>query len=366
MQSVSACPVCRHSGPFDSEVCPKCQAPLSQGSALNLGVRSSFDHRDSRNVNPLIPETEELVPRRAAQGRQIFSSATRTLVREHYDQGLKTFPQVHLSFESFHERVCEVLGKNLPLSPEEGAYSSWGERANQLLTGLKWEDLFLATACAEGDEAAWVSFQSRYQSVIRKAARYCTDNASQGKEISESLMTDLFLPSPSGLGKSASKIAQYDGMGSLEGWIRVVVSRMAIDQIRRHQKQVSLEDLDTEPVAAGPVSMNPSSERKLDMQKATAMLQPSLDYALDQLTSQEKLVLKLYYLQDANLKEIGLLLNVHESTASRMVARIKKHMRKSVERHLQDFFHVRRREIRHLIATAQSQVQLDLDRVFNE
>lgn len=152
-------------------------------------------------------------------------------------------------------------------------------------------------------------------------------------------------------------------MGSLEGWIKVVVSRMAIDQIRSRQKQVSWEDMEIEPVAAHSSTNTAGLVEDLDNQKALSLFTASMEFAVEQLTSQERLVLNLYYLQDVNLKQIGRLMKVHESTASRTVDRIKKQVRQSVEKHLREHFHLRQGEIDPLIEMAQTQAEVDFKKI---
>jgi len=176
-------------------------------------------------------------------------------------------------------------------------------------------------------------------------------------------MTDLFLPAHSESRNKGSKIGQYFGMGSLEGWIKVVVTRMAVDQIRSQQKQVSWENIEFEPVAAHSTANSAGLVEELDNQKAVALFAASLKHAVDRLTSQERLVLNLYYLQDVNLKQIGRLMKVHESTASRTVDRIKKQVRQSVEKHLREHFHLRQGEIDPLIQMAQTQAEVNFKKI---
>ena len=143
----------------------------------------------------------------------------------------------------FAEKVVRIAEKHVSglatadVSPEHTV-------VEQLLENLKWSDLFLTTACAAGDSAAWEVFRRQYRSVIQFAALKTSTSASEAAELSDTLLTDLFLPHESGRGES--KIAQYHGLGSLEGWIKVVVHRMAIDQIRLHQRDVPIEELEVE------------------------------------------------------------------------------------------------------------------------
>ena len=336
MQSAPSCPSCQLLGPFESDVCPKCQAPLffqAKTVELNWGTQAEADKEN---------------------WRRSVATKIQSVVRTHYERARQAYPQICLSPEKFLQKIVEVLERR---TLNLGKLTDFEEA--QLLDTLKWQELFLTTACAEGEEAGWQTFQAQFQQAISKAARYHAENSSEAKELSESMMTDLFLPADSESGRKSNKIGQYDGIGSLEGWIKVVVSRMAVDQIRKSQKQISLEDLETEPVSPNADGRNAGVIQEIETKKACTMFTSSLSHAMDQLTAQEKLVLNLYYFKEANLKDIGRLLKVHESTASRTLDRLKKQLRKSVEKHLRECFRVRPAEIGRIIEMAQFQAELD-------
>jgi RNA polymerase sigma-70 factor len=366
MQSAAACPFCRHPGPFNSNICPRCQSSLSLDSSTALNHALTYGQPLGEAPSPLRLGRSEIGScdeRGTESSVSSLPDAIRPMVRANYEQARKFYPQVSLSLQSFIQKIVEILDKHLPALVSKGTQITTDDTAAQFLNGLRWQELFLATACAEGDEAAWQIFQSQYHSVIQKTARCCAENISEARELSDSLMSDLFLPARSESRKKGSKIGQYDGVGSLEGWIKVVVSRMAIDQIRSRQKQVSWGDLEIEPVDNHSSANTAGLVEELDNQRAARIFAASLKYAVDQLTSQERLVLNLYYLQDVNLKEIGRLLKVHESTASRAVDRIKKQVRQSVEKHLREHFRLKQGEIHPLIEMAHSQTEVDFRRI---
>jgi RNA polymerase sigma-70 factor (ECF subfamily) len=284
-------------------------------------------------------------------------------VQKRHCEVQQTFPDVRLDLRLFVKKVVAILGKHLPPRLGEAEFS---QTASQFLNGLKWEALFLTTACSSGDEAAWRIFNSRYRSVIQKAAQYCSENYSEAKELSDSLLSELFLPISTESGKKTNKIGQYDGLGSLEGWIKVVVSRLAIDQIRRSQRQVSLEDLETDPTSLRGGGQESGTGSDMDLPRASKMFVTSLNRAMEQLNAQEKMILSLYYLRDLSLKEIGGILRVHESTISRTLDRLKKQLRKSVEKHLREHFRVRSAEVSQLIEMAHLEVDVDLKRILIE
>jgi len=285
----------------------------------------------------------------------------RVRVEREWHIASRTHSQVTLPLQQFAEKVVRVAEKHVS-SLATGDVSQ-EQTVLQLLDNLKWSDLFLTTACAAGDSAAWEVFRRQYRSVIHSAALKTSTSASEAAELSDTLLTDLFLPHESGHGES--KIAQYHGLGSLEGWIKVVVHRMAIDQIRLHRRDVPIEELEGELPSNSAHSKADESIRERDTHRARDMVSQCLTAAFEQLTAQERLVLNLYYLNGVNLKGIGQFLKAHESTASRLIERLKTQLQKSVKKQLQEKFKVRKTEVPHLIELAQGHLEIDLKKILS-
>jgi hypothetical protein len=77
-------------------------------------------------------------------------------------------------------------------------------------------------------------------------------------------------------------------------------------------------------------------------------------------------VLKLYYLKGVNLKGIGQFLKAHESTASRLLDRLKTQLQKSINKQLQEKFKIRKTEVPHLIQLAEGHIEIDLKRILSQ
>jgi RNA polymerase sigma-70 factor len=323
------CPACNLPGALD-EVCPNCG-------------RSAI----SPKHNLLGPE---------------LVAAIHTRTEKEWRLASQTHSRLSLPLQQFAEKVMQVAEKHVSGMTMDKASTEHGIK--QLLETLKWSDLFLTTACASGDSQAWEGFRRQYRSVIHIAALKTSTNASEATELSDTLLTDLFLPNESGRGES--KIAQYHGLGSLEGWLKVVVHRMAIDQIRLHQRDIPVEDLEAELPSASSHGRADQNVEERDIQRAREMVSECLVTALEQLGVQERLVLNLYYLKGVNLKGIGQFLKAHESTASRLLDRLKTQLQKSVNKQLQEKFKIRKTEVPHLIQLAEGHIEIDLKRILSQ
>ena len=76
-------------------------------------------------------------------------------------------------------------------------------------------------------------------------------------------------------------------------------------------------------------------------------------------------MLNYYYFDDLTLREIGLLMNVHEATISRWLAKAQKQVRKKTEDFLQKLYGLRRAEIIECLALA-ARSEIDVRKLLGE
>ncbi len=214
------------------------------------------------------------------------------------------------------------------------------QKVEQYLSALHLEDLALATACAEGVEAAWEHFYNTYRAYLRAAAAAilrCPAGAAEACDLADSLFSDLYgLSKAEGIERSLFRY--FHGRSSLKTWLRAVLAQRHIDSIRagRRFEELSEDDLGEKPLAAplGPPVpfVDPHRERYL------ALFTRALQTALDRLEPQEKERLRLYYAEEKTLAEIGRLLGEHESSVSRHLDRVRHDLRQNVENILRQGF----------------------------
>jgi DNA-directed RNA polymerase specialized sigma24 family protein len=80
----------------------------------------------------------------------------------------------------------------------------------------------------------------------------------------------------------------------------------------------------------------PTPEESLSNRFAQTDMQQALSEAVQELTAEDRLLVKLYYFDDLRLREAGAVLGVHEATASRRLTRIQADLRKRVTKILID------------------------------
>ncbi|HEX9423073.1 MAG TPA: sigma-70 family RNA polymerase sigma factor [Pyrinomonadaceae bacterium] len=206
---------------------------------------------------------------------------------------------------------------------------------------LQADDLCLIVACEHGNQTAWGELVERFSPTVRSAARAASSSEEAAEDLAQSIWAELHGLRVREDGKPAGKLAYYSGRGSLAGWLRAVVAQLAVDQ---HRKQLRLvqteEDADFDRIIQsgqeetiwsghGEV-VNP--EQEISKKLAGAEMEKALASSIQQLSAEDRLLVKLYYFDGLRLREAGAVLGVHEATASRRLTRVHAELRQQVER----------------------------------
>jgi RNA polymerase sigma-70 factor (ECF subfamily) len=215
----------------------------------------------------------------------------------------------------------------------------------EFIDKLQADDLCLIVACEQGNQKAWSDLVERFSATVRSAARSASSNEEQAEDLAQSIWAELHGLRVRDDGKPSGKLAYYSGRGSLAGWLRAVVTQLAIDQHRKQSRLVQTEEdsdfdriiqhgQDEQTWSGHGESVNP--ELEISKKLAGAQLQKALAKSIGQLSAEDRLLIKLYYFDGLRLREAGAVLGVHEATASRRVTRIHNELRQHVEEILVD------------------------------
>jgi RNA polymerase sigma factor (sigma-70 family) len=223
-----------------------------------------------------------------------------------------------LSREAFAAALARSAAKRFA-----GAATSPREQEHYLRS-LRLEELALASACAEGHEAAWEHFILQYRPVLYRAAD-ALDPRGEAREIADSLYADLF-----GLkdqeGGRQSLFRYFHGRSSLATWLRAVLAQRLVDRARVDVRHAPLPD--EEPAGPDPGAPDPDRGRYL------WRMHSALRQALSRLAPRDRLRLRYYYAQGLKLAQIGRLFHEHEASVSRHLAATRTMVRRDVEEQL--------------------------------
>ncbi|MBP6001918.1 MAG: sigma-70 family RNA polymerase sigma factor [Pyrinomonadaceae bacterium] len=244
-----------------------------------------------------------------------------------------------LSGADVSARVCATVEKYLLRDTPGAAHTEILDFVEE----IRADDLCLIVACERGDEKAWEDLVANFDSTVKSAARKISSNNEDAEDLASSIWAELYGLRVDADGNKKSKLAYYSGRGSLAGWLRAVVSQLAVDQFRKQSKFVQIEeDREFENLAneaAGNdnnhfASHGQNPEVIFSEGQATADVSTALAAAIAGLEAEDRLILKMYYFDDLKLKDIAATFGYHEATASRKLTRVQADIRKGVEKEL--------------------------------
>ena len=226
--------------------------------------------------------------------------------------------RLSMTRETLAEILCEVGAKSTTAAASAGELRT-------LFLNLRVEELALARACAAGNNSAWELFLTRYREKLYLSALRIAREDSAARELADSLYADLY-GTTTREGQRISKLASYNGRGSLEGWLRTVLAQEYVNRYRRTKRLVSLDEESEEGVQFRAPDPEEVSSGELEV----TTLEVATDEALASLSVEDRVILSAYYLDERTLAEIARTLGVHESTISRKIDKLAKSLRKQI------------------------------------
>lgn len=184
--------------------------------------------------------------------------------------------------------------------------------AEARVTSLSLDDLYLATACARGDEDAWREFRDRHFAFIGDFSRRFLP-ADAAEDLRDQLIADLW---------QRRRLDRYDGWSSLRTWLGALVTHAAINERRSRQR-------------AGTLIAAPAHEPRVQVDRedeaARREFAGRVDRAIAALDDDHKLLLLLYYEQGLTLEQMSTVLNASKATLSRRLAGTRERLRAAIE-----------------------------------
>ena len=123
--------------------------------------------------------------------------------------------------------------------------------------------------------------------------------------------------------KVFDKLEFFDFTGSLEGWIRRIVTNTAIDHLRKAKKNPFLSDQDNDFVTGSSDPMVESEQIALLDLKAQVAIE-----AIGKLSPAYRAVFNLYVIEEHTHKEIAEILGISEGTSKSNLAKAKMNLQR--------------------------------------
>ena len=181
------------------------------------------------------------------------------------------------------------------------------------LDTLHAEDLYLACACAAGDDRALAAFEAEFLPQVADYVAQIERDPVFVDEVRQRLRERLFVSAEVG---ARPRICEYTGRGALGAWLRVVAVRLALNLRRRAHPTVPADGEDA------PALRSPAPDPEVDYLKTRygEEFRAAFRATLGTLSQDERNLLKLHYLDGLNIDEIGVAYRVHRATVARWLA----------------------------------------------
>jgi len=188
---------------------------------------------------------------------------------------------------------------------------------------LSLDDLYLATACSRGDEAAWKECAEAHFNFIRQFARRSLREP-WASDVGDAVIAELW---------TRDKMARYEGRSTLRTWFAAVVSHAAINASDARRRFVSTEGTQSLPEPIAPEGEVPGAAA------GEKHLSSLFMDALGELDADEKLLLLMYYEQDLTLEQLSKVFHASKPVLSRRLKRAREELRGRMDRLAQARFH---------------------------
>jgi len=244
-------------------------------------------------------------------------------------------PGVVVSYETFAARVSAV--------PEGTDFKA--DRAS---------DLFLACACEQGNAAALARFESELMPAARTAMSRVTSRQDLVEEACQELRKRLYCqPSP--------KIATYSGQGPLWKWLRIVATRIAYD-VCRSQAGTNAESADDIAATFARAEIDPALGAF--RQSYAQLIRECIDKAIEGLTTEEKTLLRLRYVENQGIDGLAVVFRAHRATLARRLHNLREKILDDLHANLAIRLpRISKSEAKSLWRMVRSQIHLSLSRL---
>jgi RNA polymerase sigma-70 factor (ECF subfamily) len=231
--------------------------------------------------------------------------------------------------------------------------SSAGTAAAEI-GALRAGDLFLACACARGDERAVAIFRERYGADVDRALARVRVASMETQDLSQELARRMLVPPD-------PKIADYSGRGDLRAWVRVVATRFALD-LARLKKNNAERPTDESSFASLPAASD-SPELAVFRRLYQQEVKLAIEEAARSLGVEERNALREHYVRGLTVDQIAEVHGIHRATAARRVQRARDVLIASVKATLTARHGLAGRDLVSIMGLVRSQLHVTMDRV---
>jgi RNA polymerase sigma-70 factor (ECF subfamily) len=234
----------------------------------------------------------------------VTGSGLESATAEAFRAGQAAWPGVAISIEAFTAHV-------------RGSGAGPGELAQH------GADIYLACGCALGDRLALQLFDQRVlPRVVQHVARLRVKSEDLD-EIRQILRMRLFA--------HPRRIVGYAGRGSLVRWVRLVATRIALEDTRALRSEAAADE---GHALATLIAGGDEPELSLIRERLREPFQRALQESFADLAPRSRDILRMHYIEGMSFEEIGSVYDVHRATVARWLVGIRSAVVRGMSRRL--------------------------------
>jgi RNA polymerase sigma-70 factor (ECF subfamily) len=217
------------------------------------------------------------------------------------------------------------------------------------------DDLTLAAGCVRQEPLALTTFDERYLKPLRSFVSEIDNNPARLDELKQLVRERLLVADAPG---TAPRIASYTGRGTLGAWVQIVARRLALSSLRQ---RVPVELRDDDSLEA---QLLVGTDPELDYIRLryAQEFRQALEDSLQELSSHERLLLRLHLLDGASLTRIAQVYRVSQSTISRRLQQARDSIGSRMKERLNALHGLTASEFESLLHLVESRFELSLAR----
>lgn len=245
------------------------------------------------------------------------------------------WPGVHISDEELVGALAEKLAGDEPPP----------------LTAAAAAELYLALACARGDEAAIGAFDRDYLSIVPQALAAMKLATATVEDVRAAVRDKLLLPD----GDRRPRILDYAGRGRLRGLVQVTATRTAIDRIRLEEREAELPARDFAAPTDVALSLIKAQYREA--------FRAGFARAVETASRRDRNLLRLHFLGGVTLEQLAQMYGVHRATVVRWLAAARDAVFGATREHVAQQLKAPADELDEMFDLVKSRVELSVERL---
>jgi RNA polymerase sigma-70 factor (ECF subfamily) len=222
------------------------------------------------------------------------------------------------------------------------------------LEQVRGPELFLACACLEGDAAALAALDLQFIARVDKVVQGVNPSGAFVDEVRQQVRERLLVG-------AQPKLREYSGLGSLQGWLRTVALRLALNLTREGRREVHDEGL---------LEALPFTGRDLELDYVRS--QHRADFtaafrdALSALDTRSRNLLRLSYVDRLSIDQLSAMYGTHRSSAARWLNAARDTLLANTRERLAERLKLTQSDLTSLLGALQSNLEISINRMLKE